>query len=59
LPGAAFGETLAVDKEGITVACGDGALVLQELKPAGKGAMPADAFAHGRHVHKGTRWGSA
>ena len=59
IPGAAFGETLAVDAEGILVACGDGALVLQEVKPAGKGVMAADAFARGRHVHKGTRWGSA
>lgn len=58
-PGAAFGETVAVDAEGITVACGDGALLLLELKPAGKGIMPASAFARGRHLHKGMRWGSS
>ena len=38
----------------LLVACGDGAVRLTELQPAGKGAMDAQAFLNGRPVAKGT-----
>nr|WP_206375944.1 methionyl-tRNA formyltransferase [Sneathiella chungangensis] len=37
----------------LTVACGEGALQLLTLQPAGKGAMSAVAFLNGRPVKKG------
>ena len=45
-PGAA-GEVLAVDDDGITVACGDGALRLTELQRAGGKRLAAAAFLQG------------
>ena len=43
------GAVLAVERgKGILVKCKEGALWLLELQPAGKKAMPADAFANGR-----------
>ncbi|MZR29364.1 methionyl-tRNA formyltransferase [Sneathiella litorea] len=37
----------------LTVACGEGALRLLTLQPAGKGPMSADAFLNGRPIAKG------
>jgi methionyl-tRNA formyltransferase len=42
------GTVLTTDKEGITIACGEGALRLQKIQPAGSKAMEAAAFLHGR-----------
>jgi methionyl-tRNA formyltransferase len=47
------GTVVAVDREGIEVATGDGRLRLLELQPAGKGTMEAPAFARGRHLQTG------
>ncbi|KMO40106.1 methionyl-tRNA formyltransferase [Methylobacterium tarhaniae] len=38
-----------------TVACGEGALRLVTVQPAGKGAMPFEDFARGRRLEPGTR----
>ena len=38
----------------LTVACGDGALRLLGLQPAGKTAMAAESFLRGRSVPRGT-----
>ena len=47
----AAGTVLAVERgKGILVKCKEGALWLREVQPAGKKAMPADAFANGRAV---------
>ncbi|HWH33665.1 MAG TPA: methionyl-tRNA formyltransferase [Egibacteraceae bacterium] len=46
-PGNAPGEVVAVDEDGPVVACGDGALLLTEVQPAGKPRMSGQAFANG------------
>jgi methionyl-tRNA formyltransferase len=38
-----------------TVACGEGALRLVQVQPAGKPAMGADAFLRGRRLGPGAR----
>ncbi|MGF3022189.1 methionyl-tRNA formyltransferase, partial [Methylobacterium aquaticum] len=38
-----------------TVACGEGALRLVTVQPAGKGAMPFEDFSRGRRLEPGTR----
>ena len=50
------GTVVAVAQHGIDVACGSGLLRLTELQPAAGRAMPAAAFAAGRHVTPGTRF---
>jgi methionyl-tRNA formyltransferase len=55
-PGETPGKILAVAPEGITVACGDGALKLVELqKPGGRRLASAD-FLHGFSVVAGQRF---
>ncbi|MBK8260993.1 MAG: methionyl-tRNA formyltransferase [Nannocystis sp.] len=56
---AAPGTVLAVDREGLHVACGDGALCVAEVQPAGKRRMPASAYAAGRPFTVGERLGGA
>ena len=41
--------------DGVVVACGTGAVELLSVKPAGKRAMSARAWANGRNVKKGVR----
>ena len=48
------GQVLAVDKAGIAVACGQGALVLQEVLPEAGKPMSAVAFAAGHRIAAGT-----
>jgi methionyl-tRNA formyltransferase len=53
------GEVLSISPEGVTVACGDGALELRELKPEGRAAMAAVEWARGARLSPGmcfTRW---
>jgi methionyl-tRNA formyltransferase len=58
-PGSgAPGEVLGVDREGLIVACGTGAVALGELQLPGKKRMPAQALAQGRPIPPGTRLGS-
>jgi len=51
------GTVLAVDAAGLRVACGEGAVRLAEVQPAGKPRMPARAWANGARVAPGVRLG--
>ena len=51
------GTVLAADGEVILVACGDGALGIAELQPAGGRRMSAAAFVAGRRIAPGGRFG--
>ncbi|MBI4665583.1 MAG: methionyl-tRNA formyltransferase [Nitrospinae bacterium] len=51
------GEVLDTSAEGITVACGEGAIVITELKPENRGPMTAHAYTLGHKVLKGERFG--
>jgi methionyl-tRNA formyltransferase len=52
------GRVLAADATGILVGCGsEGALLLTQIKPAGKGAMSAAAWVAGRQVAVGDLFG--
>ena len=48
------GKVLAISSDGLIVACGEGALNITEVQPAGSKRMPIAAFAAGRHIEKGT-----
>jgi len=50
------GTVLAVDRRGVLVSCGEGTLLLVEVKPAGSHAMSADDFARGHRVLAGMRF---
>jgi methionyl-tRNA formyltransferase len=51
------GETRAVEKQGIVVACGFGtSLRLVEVQAQGKNKMAADTFARGQRITPGTLW---
>jgi methionyl-tRNA formyltransferase len=49
---------LRADADQLVVACGSGALAVQELQPAGSKRMSAAAFLSGRPLLTGTRIGS-
>ncbi len=49
------GDIAAVGKDGIVVACGQGALRLDRVQPEGGTAMSAWAYAQGRRIAKGDR----
>jgi len=52
------GTVLAVERDGIHVACGGGTqLVLVDVQPESKRAMPASAFAQGARLAPGARLG--
>ncbi|UCH78798.1 MAG: methionyl-tRNA formyltransferase [Candidatus Coatesbacteria bacterium] len=53
--GAAPGTVVAVEREGLIVACGEGALRLLRVKPAGRQDMTGRAFAVGRRLTPGDR----
>jgi len=42
--------------DGLTVACGDGAVMLLEVQRAGRSAMTAEAFLRGSPVRPGARF---
>jgi methionyl-tRNA formyltransferase len=50
------GLVLAADAHGIVIGCSKQALLIEELKPAGRKAMPAAAFVAGRGVDVGARF---
>jgi methionyl-tRNA formyltransferase len=52
------GELLRADAEHLVVACGEGALALHEIQPAGSKRMSAAAFLAGRPLSPGTRFGA-
>lgn len=49
------GEILEIGREGIVVACGEGAISLGKVQPEGGRPMDSGAYAHGRRVKKGDR----
>lgn len=49
------GEIIEVGRDGLLVACGDGALSLGRVQPEGGRAMDSGDFARGRRVKKGDR----
>jgi methionyl-tRNA formyltransferase len=49
------GEILAVDRDGMVVACGEGAVLLSRVQPEGGKAMSSREYAQGRRVKKGDR----
>lgn len=49
------GAILSVDRDGIVVACGEGAVRLVKVQPEGGRAMSAWEYAQGRRVRKGDR----
>jgi methionyl-tRNA formyltransferase len=54
--GAPPGTVVAVMDTGVVVACGEGALALTRVKPAGRGEMTAHAYALGRRLAPGDRF---
>lgn len=52
------GEVLHAEADRLVVACGVGALALQEIQPAGSKRMTAAAFLAGRPLLPGTRFGT-
>ena len=53
------GTLLAIDEAAVTIACGDGALDVAEVQPAGGRRMSAATFAAGRKLRVGGRFGAA
>jgi methionyl-tRNA formyltransferase len=49
---------IALDPEGILVACAEGTLEIQELQESGRKRVDARAFATGRGVTVGDRFSS-
>jgi len=56
--GAPVGSVVAIGKDGIDVACGEGALRLREVQPASGKRMAASAFAAGHAVVPHARFGA-
>jgi methionyl-tRNA formyltransferase len=50
------GVVLTLSAEGITVACGEGAVVITQVKPENRSAMTAHAYTLGHRVKKGERF---
>ena len=50
------GQVIGVDHEGIVVACGQGAVRLLQVQPAGKKRMRADEWLRGRGIAVGRRF---
>lgn len=51
------GEVLRADADGILVQTGEGALLLKDIQPAGKKAMPASEWLKGARLNSGTLLG--
>ena len=50
------GEVVRADADGVLVAAGEGAVLIERLKPAGKREMPAADFVNGYRVAPGDRF---
>ena len=55
---AAPGTVIGMDRTGVVVACGQGAVRLTEVQPAGKARMRAADFANGARIEVGERLGT-
>lgn len=53
ISGAKTGEILYINKDGLTVACADRAILIKTVKPESKGKMCACDFANGKRLKKG------
>ncbi|MBR6918152.1 MAG: methionyl-tRNA formyltransferase [Clostridia bacterium] len=53
------GEVVSADKDGFCVMCADGALLITEVIPEGKGKMSSSDFVRGRQIAVGERLGVA
>ena len=51
-----FGTVLAVDRSGVVIACGDGALAVTELQKAGGKRLPVHQFLAGHLLQVGDRF---
>jgi len=51
------GEVLSSDEDGIRVACGEGAVLIKELKIEGKKKMTVSEYLRGHKIEKGTKLG--
>ena len=51
------GEIIEIKKDGIIVACKEGAIKIIKLKPEGKGEMEASSFANGARIKTGDFFG--
>lgn len=51
------GEVLAADKDGILVACGEGSVLIKEIKIEGKKKMSVEDYLRGHKIEKGTLLG--
>jgi methionyl-tRNA formyltransferase len=49
------GVVLGVDRDGLLVACGDGAVAVAEAQLPGRKRMPTLALVAGRPIPRGTR----
>ena len=56
--GSLPGEIVAIDDDGLTVACGEAAVRVAAVQPAGKRRMTPDDWARGRGVSIGERFGT-
>ena len=54
----AAGEVVAIDDDAMTVACGEGAVRVSVVQPAGRKRLSPAAWARGRGVHVGDRFTS-
>ncbi len=50
------GEIIDINKNGIVVKCSNGALLIQTVKPEGKGKMEAASWANGARIKKGDKF---
>lgn len=51
------GEVLSADKDGILVACGEGSVLIKEIKVEGKKKMSVEDYLRGHKIEKGTLLG--
>jgi methionyl-tRNA formyltransferase len=51
------GEILCADENGLVVACGEGSVLIKEIKPEGKKKMSVGDFLRGHKIEKGTLLG--
>jgi methionyl-tRNA formyltransferase len=58
VPAGAPGEVVAVTKRGAVVACGTGAVRLDEVQPEGKGRTDGAGFVNGQRPETGERFGA-
>jgi len=50
------GTVLAAEKDGVTVATGEGVLQIREIQPAGRNMMPVNAFLRGYSLQPGDQF---